>query len=669
MFNRRYFIKSYKYLRNYGARAAMRRALIELRNLVRRYRGQAKLHTDSFDEKGYLEKISDPTIKLIIFDIFDTLITRPLLNPERTKCLVGLYLDRQKYVEHRHAAEEYVRIQARRDVSLSTIYSEYVLRYGNEDGNASELQTAEEKVELALAYPRPYYCDLMELAKREGKRVLLASDMFLSSDILRSMLKLCGIIHYDCLYVSSEVGVRKSTGELYHYILSMEKIAANKAVMVGDHPVSDYQIPTQLGLHAFLLESPITIANHHQRLASWLARARADAKPDMELWLGLIVLFFFNRSGKVFYDRASLTQGGRFGIGYAIVGPLLVAFSEWLYAKACEDRIDTLYFLAREGQLIKSIYETLYPPVGRTPHTAYLVLSRRAITVAMIRSSSDILDIARANYHSNSLHEFLYRRYGLILDEVTEQTLACDGIWPIGHRVSVWDRRVDKLEPVLKYLEPRILSQAEEERGPMLAYLESMGLNRQGKIALVDVGYAGTIQGRLCELLARSIHGYYLITKHSAKAVRERYSVLVESCFGRDLVTPEESPLLRYNVPLEMLMGSDDPQICRYHFDAAGNITAEFQMLSKDEHESSSLRQELRAGALAFAADYAKIKGALPFSLAIDPMIAMDMFKDFWEGISDTERGHLMSIAADDHYCGMGVVHFATFLPKKMAAA
>lgn len=663
MFNRKYFTKVYKYLKNHGASAAMRRVVIELHNLVRRHRGQAKPYTDSFDEKGYLEKIADPAIKLIIFDIFDTLITRPLLNPEKTKCLVGLCLDRQHYVERRHAAEKYVRIQAKRDASLSTICSEYVLRYGNEDGSASELQAAEEKIESSLAYPRPYYSDLMESARQEGKRVVLASDMFLSSDILRGMLQFCGIIHYNYLYVSSEVGVRKSTGELYHYILSMEKIAANEAVVVGDHPVSDYQIPTQLGLHAFLLESPVTIANDHPRLASWLARARADAKPDMELWLGLILLFFFNRPGKAVYDRASLTQGGRFGIGYAIVGPLLAAFSEWLYAKSCEDGIDTLYFLAREGQLIKSIYETLYPPVDKAPRTAYLVLSRRAITVAMIRSSSDILNIARADYHPNSLHEFLYRRYGLVLDEVTEQALACNGIWPTGCQISVWDKRIDKLEPVLKYLEPRILSQAEEERGPMLKYLESVGLNQQGKIALVDVGYSGTIQGRLCELLTRSVHGYYLVTKHSAKAVRERYSVLVESCFGRDLITPKESPLLHYNVPLEMLMGSDDPQICRYHFDAVNNITAEFQTLSEDEHASSPMRQELRAGALAFAADYAKIKGALPFSLAIDPMIAMDMFKDFWEGISDTERGHLMSIAADDHYCGMGIVHFATFLP------
>ena len=41
------------------------------------------------------------------------------------------------------------------------------------------------------------------------------------------------------------------------------------------------------------------------------------------------------------------------------------------------------------------------------------------------------------------------------------------------------------------------------------------------------------------------------------------------------------------------------------------------------------------------------------------------LFQDFWEGLAASERALIGPIASDDHYCGMGIVHFSTFMPPR----
>lgn len=47
-----------------------------------------------------------------------------------------------------------------------------------------------------------------------------------------------------------------------------------------------------------------------------------------------------------------------------------------------------------------------------------------------------------------------------------------------------------------------------------------------------------------------------------------------------------------------------------------------------------------------------------------NPQMAVDIFHDFWESVSATERAQIMNIAADEHYCSIGIVHFSVFLPR-----
>ncbi len=662
MTNHQFLRKVLRYQKTYGAKATVKRSINEILNRMRRSIGHSHPHHALFDRHALLTKIEHPSIRLVIFDIFDTLITRPLLNPENTKHWIAKRLDCKHYPERRRAAEMSLRKARNIDVSLANICAEYVRLFGTTEGDAQQLQSIEESIELVLAQPLLGMIEVLRIAKQAGKKVVLASDMFLSSNIIREMLKKCNIFEYDALYISSEVGVRKSTGGLFHHIIKEEQILPEQAIMIGDHPISDQLIPEQLGFHTTALESPLTLAENFPRLNAWIEKVKLSGSSADELVLGNIVRTFFQvQPRQLLLDRASLTQCGRYGIGYAIVGPLLATFSEWLIEQANADNIKRLYFLAREGQLMKDIHEILTAGYD-TPQSNYLVLSRRAISVAMIRSHDDILAIARTDYQANSLAEFLLRRFGLTLDNTILTTLERRGIWSRKRQVEIHAGQIDSaLLAVLDTLSVEIHRRAAREREPMLSYLQQIKL-MEGSAALVDVGYAGTIQGRLCDLLERKIQGYYMVTREAAAEVRARYGVRISGCFGEDLATPDQSPLLRYNVPLEMFMGSDDPQISHYRYQNDRTVVGVYNPLSEAEKASIPLRSELRAGALAFARDYRSMKDSGLGKLRIDPSLVVDIFRDFWEGTSEFERAQIMSIATDDHYCGMGIVHFATFL-------
>jgi predicted HAD superfamily hydrolase len=94
--------------------------------------------------------------------------------------------------------------------------------------------------------------------------------------------------------------------------------------------------------------------------------------------------------------------------GYTLVGPLLVGFAQWLLEASRQDGIQRLYFLSREGQIIKSIFDCWTEGLSG-PSSEYLIVSRRAVTVAGLSNFEDILEIAKPNFFGASLGSFLFQ--------------------------------------------------------------------------------------------------------------------------------------------------------------------------------------------------------------------------------------------------------------------
>lgn len=600
-------------------------------------------------------------IKVVAFDIFDTLLVRPVIHPETTKSIIGHRLQESGGVAFpglRAHAEGLARARQGRDVGLDDIYAEFASLTGKQVSEVEHLRALEEHIELHLVAPRPEGIGLFDHAIRSGKRVVLVSDMFLPRSTVERMLMENGIRGYQALYLSSDIGVRKDTGELYRLLLEREKIAPAELLMVGDNEHSDVQIPIDLGIQVCHILRPVEIARALPRFSRVLEWARTEGSQDEQLVLGSIVTRLFQPVFYEKFDPSVLIPGGPENIGYAVVGPVALSFCLGLVDHAKADSVEKLYFLAREGQLLKEVYDRVAMHVEGAIPSEYLVLSRRAVTVPMIESFEDICRIARASdYFPNDLKAFIKYRFGVQLDDADVSELCRKGFWKAGKLVEV-KGDIRHLMPVLEELTEKIIARSRAERPGLTAYLNSVGLNDIQSAAVVDVGYSATIQGMLSGFLKKPIQGYYMLTSAKSREICERHGVSAYGYYGSRISGSDssKSPLWRRSFELETFLSSNDPQVICYELRNDGQLAAVHQELLLNEQGSSDIRNKIRSGALSFIDEFFKFQKNVYPDLTLPPRLSEILFGEFVEHMSRSEREMISGLVLDDHYCGRGIV-------------
>jgi predicted HAD superfamily hydrolase len=207
------------------------------------------------------------------------------------------------------------------------------------------------------------------------------------------MLAKAGVEGWDRLFVSNAEGVRKDSGQLYELVRQSYHIQPEDLVMLGDNERSDIQIPWEQGTRGVPVLRPVEMARGNPRLSKLVDEIEKQADLDEALSLGQVILHK--------------------NWGYSLVGPLLVSFSQWLCEQARADGIDSLYFLSREGKMMKAVYDAWVEGLPGAPRSHYLVLSRRSSSMAALSSFEEILDIARTLYFPNTFGKLQQTRYGI----------------------------------------------------------------------------------------------------------------------------------------------------------------------------------------------------------------------------------------------------------------
>ncbi|SFP42178.1 Glycosyl transferase family 2 [Nitrosomonas cryotolerans] len=604
--------------------------------------------------------LADPTLRVVVFDIFDTLLIRPLLNPEDIKSIIARHADETSgklYLKWRATAEAHARQKAGRDIGLDAIFKELSILSELPAETIAQLRHLEETIELEAVMPRPEVIALFNLALQLDKQVILASDMYLPRSTIETMLNNHAITGWRTFYLSSDTGLRKDTGDLYQHILTQEQVAPDEILVIGDNEHSDVQIPYDIGMRIWHVLRPVELARAIPRLSPLIERALHQDHLNTQLTLGMIVQANFQPLFFPRFDPADLVPATPWAIGYTVAGPLVLSFVQWLAAKASADGMQCLYFLAREGQILKLVYDRWVANDTQAIASDYLVLSRRTVTVPMISNLDDILEIARVRYFPNSLSEFIHERYGVTLSHAECAELAQQKLWPEHKLVTVEDQDIHHLVPVLGALEARILAQAQAERPGLLAYLQQLGLNTISAPAIVDIGYAATIQGRLNRLMNKAIHGYYLVTEERAQTIATQYNVIAQGCFGHYVNAFEQPPtILKQSFSLEKLLSADDAQIICYRLENTDKIIPEFRHLSDAEHQAMATRAEIRRGIMDFVDQSIAVRDKLLHDFEVPPDVANTLFEAFIEHPSQSEQNILGALTLDDYYCGRGLV-------------
>ncbi|HBV21296.1 MAG TPA: hypothetical protein DEF07_06215, partial [Nitrosomonas sp.] len=607
--------------------------------------------------------LQHPDVSIVVFDIFDTLLTRPLLNPESIKQIVARHAGGktgERYLEFRAMAENQARQIAGHDVGLDLIFKELAVLSGLTADTIEQLRQLEEAIESSTVSPRPEAVALFRFAVSLGKRVILASDMYLPKPTIENMLLDCGISGWHAFYLSSANGLRKDTGDFYRQLLADENVPPHKVIVIGDNEHSDVQKPGDMKFKIAHVLRPVELARAVPRFEPIIEQAfNQNTQDDLntQLTIGTIVQANFRPLFYPHFDPANFVPTSPWAVGFTIAGPLVLSFAQWLAKKAKADGMQRLYFLAREGQILKMVYDLWKANDTQAVASEYLVLSRRAITVPMISNLDDIFKIARTHYAPNPMPDFIFERYGLSLSDEEREALSQSKIWPKTKRVAVEADNIDHLKPLLQALEERILNQAEQERPGLMTYLHDIGLNKDSTAAIVDIGYAATAQERLNQLLEHKVHGYYLMTLDRAEQVALAHQVIAQGYYCHYAEPTATEPIMyRKSFTIEKFLSADDAQIVCYRKTDSNNIMPVFRTQSDEERQTAAARAEIRRGIMDFVNQSITIRDNVLNDFEVPREIAESLFLEFIKNPSKSETDLLHELVLDDYYYGHGLV-------------
>lgn len=322
-------------------------------------------------------RIASTQTEIVSFDIFDTLLLRPLWDPADLFLLMQPDFERicgdhktTSFKRLRQVAE----VQARErlgistygyeDVSLTEIYCQMgrILDIPNEILNT--LQRREEELEYTLCRPRHMGKELFDFANACGKRVILISDMYLEKETVQTMLQKCGYEGYEEVFLSSNIRLVKFTGNLFSHVINKLHVKPSMILHIGDNWDSDICLSRQKGFQTFFLPKTKDVfrntfrevpTNHCSDIGSLSAGALINNNKLMSSigyrsMLALVANEQFDNPYVSWNPNTSFNADPQFA-GYYAVGMSLVGMTKWLSIIVKQRTIRKICFLSRDGYL------------------------------------------------------------------------------------------------------------------------------------------------------------------------------------------------------------------------------------------------------------------------------------------------------------------------------
>lgn len=360
--------------------------------------------------RSIVEEFSNPEIKVISFDIFDTLVCRPLGRPSDLFELLDRDFSRNNesavsFRVIRTEAEAVLRRKiisgaiSREDITLDEIYEVIASDFGVSPELAMALKNKENELEITLCKPRVSGKYLYEMAKQTSAKVILTSDMYLTEDVIIKILDNVGIKDYDLLTVSSKCGKRKISGNIYSDVMAQLGVQPSEILHIGDNFESDYKIPSDMGMKAIHFPSSREVFESHgcahqvEKICSDLTNWQAACDSvGIGIMRQMAANYYFDDPYRDFASESDYNNDPEF-VGYAALGPELLALNQWIVENALRDKASKVIFLARDGYMPKKVYDLYRSFHPELPPSEYLHVSRRSVLPAMIRTATDLYQL------------------------------------------------------------------------------------------------------------------------------------------------------------------------------------------------------------------------------------------------------------------------------------
>lgn len=341
-------------------------------------------------DKGSFEEIISKTLDFKIkdkglntlysFDVFDTILQRKTLKPEgifyyvkdkllREDTQVPFYviqnyprirIQAEKYVRDYYKKSQFIREDNRLEIYFEDIFKRIQDIYSLSNKDTDLLMELEIQAELSNVEARKEGLDELIKLVNSGEKVILISDMYLPKHIIKKMLtRVSPILENLSLYLSSEIGNQKSTSLLYLDIFEDLEYDYKGWVHYGDNKHADVNVPQKLNIRTN--EQKLLSFNKYENqlinrnknydtylLATLLARFRNEVSSDRDYYV------------------------------FSYISSYFVPYVHWCIKKAINEKIETLYFISRDGDLLKKVADEIISHQNYDIKTKYIYGSRKA---------------------------------------------------------------------------------------------------------------------------------------------------------------------------------------------------------------------------------------------------------------------------------------------------
>ncbi len=359
---------------------------------------------------------------LVSFDIFDTVLTRLSTTPDAVIRAAGervrrLHPGAHGFFDLRKGAELAARERKNwvDDVSLSEIYAEFPRSGAWDDGVIALAHATELACDAAVSIPRHDIVAAVRYARSTGARVIAISDTYFERAHIDHLLRRCGLEGaFDELYLSSAQGARKDRGDLWDLVVDREPTPVDRWLHVGDNEQSDLQSAGDRRIRTFHVMNPRTLLE----LRGLDLSTSSTETWGTDLLLGPVTASLGNSPFLAGRELRPLEIPTASELGYTVFGPVVMGFLAWIAQHPAMRDVDHVYFLSREGYLLRQVWEGIRAAGGgELAPSTYLLTSRRSSMASAQAVRFDADQILEGSGFEGTVGDMLVSRLGLSLPE------------------------------------------------------------------------------------------------------------------------------------------------------------------------------------------------------------------------------------------------------------
>jgi FMN phosphatase YigB (HAD superfamily) len=575
----------------------------------------------------------------VSFDLFDTLLIRRVHDPDLLKAPVarliaekaaarGIKLSWQWVQKRRDAIEARHRAEAGRDFpDHEACYPRFMGELLNEIfGDAAllpEITAYELLMENQMLVPRAALVDWLRELADGGRKIFVISDVYLPSEHLKTLIAHAGFA--DCVEAvisSADTCLAKASGAAWPMLAKKFHLRPERWLHIGDNPISDGLRPSEFGIEALVLRDQV------EKFRKGIVRRYWNYGQGRPFWRGRAL-----QQMMLPLEAENCPHPPLFNEGYNFFAPLIGGFLQQVAERCRELGIRRIFFLSREGFLFQRFWQNMRPalyPNGVAPEAKYLYVSRMALAGAacgregLKRSNLDIAFLPVGNRDFRDVCRIFSLRIAPLTPHLARHGLTPESCLSPKHDGYLPEHQINLSELLDDDdFQEEVRRQSAAANLALNRYLDEMGFFADRRVALVDIGWLGTIQRYLYDAVRHrpdcpSCFGFLFGATRGVEYPTTPENQIEGVIYDRHRFDMAASSVLYARDVFEEACRAPHPTLQAYELDGAGyrlRFRRTDDAVGQAELAQDAYFAPLQAGILAAAPRFAAASAVLGYGL------------------------------------------------------